>query len=95
MSTWSRAAGSVAVALMFFGGLTLVGAPAADAVICGSIGGRHVDVTGCSDPFYELNDALAPPPPPGYVPPPPPPPPPVNVSVCGSVGRRITVSGCV
>jgi hypothetical protein len=41
----------------------LVQAPTADAV-CGSIGGRHVDVSGCSDPLYELNDALQPPPPP-------------------------------
>ncbi|MFC7672885.1 RNA-binding protein [Mycolicibacterium sp. GCM10028919] len=86
----------------------LVQAPTADAV-CGSIGGRHVDVSGCSDPLYELNDALQPPPPPppppppGAAPPPPPPPPPPpvyvppapNVNVCASVGRRVSVSGCI
>ena len=42
--------------------------PTADATLCGSIGGRFVDVTGCSDPLSYLNDALPPPPPP---PPPP------------------------
>jgi hypothetical protein len=68
----------------------LLQAPTADAV-CGSIGGRHVDVSGCSDPLYELNDALQPPPPPPpvYVPPAP------NVNVCASVGRRVSVSGCI
>ncbi|MET0475486.1 MAG: RNA-binding protein [Mycobacterium sp.] len=98
-----RAAGWVA-AVIVAAGLTVVQAPAASA-ICGSVGGRHVDVSGCSDPLYELNDLLPPPPPP---PPPPgeaapPPPPPVyvpppprpNVSVCANVGRRITVTGCV
>lgn len=68
-----------------------------DTAICGSVGGRWVDVSGCSDPLYEVNDALAPPPPPGapppeYVPPPPPRP---NVNVCANVGRRISVSGCI
>ncbi|MGV0741504.1 RNA-binding protein [Mycolicibacterium sp. XJ870] len=102
---------SCAAALLFTGGLSglsglsLVTAPSADA-ICGSIGGRHVDVTGCSDPLYELNDALAPPPPPPGAPPPPPgappppppayvPPSPPNITVCANVGRRISISGCV
>lgn len=75
-----------AAALMFAGGLVGVGVPPAHATVCGSVGGRHIDVTGCSDPFAYLNDALAvpppppaappPPPPPGAPPPPPPPPPP-------------------
>ncbi|MBX7455967.1 hypothetical protein GR927_48980 [Mycolicibacterium sp. 3033] len=30
--------------------------------ICGSVGGRWVDVTGCSDPLWELNGVLTPPP---------------------------------
>ncbi|WP_110883527.1 RNA-binding protein [Mycolicibacterium wolinskyi] len=83
---------AAAATLMFVAGLVVTGPPTAQATICGSIGGRHVDVTGCSDPMSELNDALAPPPPPGYVPPPPPPP---NISVCANVGRRINISGCV
>jgi len=52
--------------------------------VCGSIGGARVDVSGCADPMYELNDAL-------YAPPPPPAP---NVSVCVNAGRRINVTGC-
>jgi len=101
-----RVAPGLAAVLLMGAGLTAAAAPAA-AVVCGSVGGRHVDVTGCADPFYELN-ALPPPPPPPPppgVPPPPPPPPPVyvpppppiypDVSVCGGVGRRIYVSGCV
>lgn len=83
-----------AAALMFVSGLTVVQAPTAEAV-CGSVGGRHFDVSGCSDPLYELNNVLVPPPPPGAVPPPPPPPPAPNVSVCANFGRRINVSGCV
>jgi hypothetical protein len=77
---------SLCAALMFAAGLTVVGAPAADATVCGSVGGARVDVSGCADPFYELNDAL-------YAPPPPPPAP--NVTVCVNAGRRISVSGCV
>jgi hypothetical protein len=105
----------VAVAVLFAGGLGIATAPVSGA-ICGSLGGRHVDVSGCADPLYEMNyvDApppppppppppgdVPPPPPPAYVPPPPPPayvpppPPPPNVDVCASVGRRISVSGCV
>ncbi|MBS1692774.1 MAG: RNA-binding protein [Actinobacteria bacterium] len=82
-------------------GVAVATAPAGSAAVCGSVGGARVDVSGCADPFYELNDALPPPPPPAYVPPPPPPayvpppPPPPNVSVCADVGRRINVSGCV
>ncbi|MBE1547540.1 hypothetical protein GGC64_001548 [Mycobacterium sp. OAS707] len=59
--------------------------PTAHATVCGSVGGRFVDVSGCADPFSELNDAL-------YAPPPPPAP---NVNVCVNAGRRINVSGCV
>ncbi|AFM19844.1 hypothetical protein Mycch_5158 [Mycolicibacterium chubuense NBB4] len=74
--------------------------PSASADVCGSVGGRFVSVSGCGN----VADAIAPwvPPPAAYAPlpedyaaPPPPPPPPPNISVCGSVGRRVTVSGCV
>lgn len=78
--------------------------PAASADVCGSVGGRFVSVSGCGN----VADAIAPwvPPPAAYAPlpedyaapppPPPPPPPPLpNVDVCASVGRRISVSGCV
>ncbi|MCV7037282.1 RNA-binding protein [Mycolicibacterium moriokaense] len=107
-----------AAAVLFAGGLVNVPPPTADATVCGSVGGRFVDVSGCSDPFSYLNQALAPPPPPppppaappppppsdAPPPPPPPPPPPAyvpppppapNVNVCASVGRRISVSGCI
>jgi hypothetical protein len=67
-------------------GLTVGGTPSAGATVCGSVGGARVDVSGCADPFNELNDAL-------YAPPPPPPAP--NVTVCVNAGRRISVSGCV
>jgi hypothetical protein len=66
-------------------GVVLPVAPTAQAAVCGSAGGRHVDVSGCADRFYELNDALAAPPPPQAP----------NVSVCANVGRRINVSGCI
>ncbi|ORA50913.1 RNA-binding protein, partial [Mycolicibacterium chubuense] len=59
----------VATAVIVGGGSALVPAPPAQA-ICGSVGGPHLDVSGCSDPLYELNDVL------DYPPPPPPPPPP-------------------
>ena len=65
-----------AAAILFAGGLVTVSTPAADATFCGSVGGRLVDVSGCSDPFSYLNDALPPPPPPPPPPPGPPPPPP-------------------
>ena len=79
-----------AAAALFASGLVNVGTPSAEATLSGSVGGRHVDVTGCTDPFSYLNDALPPPPPPPvyYAPPLP------NVSVCADVGRRFTVSGC-
>ncbi|WP_307787082.1 RNA-binding protein [Mycolicibacterium mengxianglii] len=96
-------------AAMVAAGAGVVTSPAAQAV-CGSIGGMHVDVTGCADPLSEINYLDAPPPPPppppdapppDAPPPPPPPPPPVytphapNVDVCANVGRRISVSGCI
>lgn len=99
------------VAAGIAGGLMTVSAPTAEATLCGSIGGRHIDVTGCADPLSYLNEALPPPPPPpppSEVPPPsdappPPPPPPAyvppppapNVSVCANVGRRVSVTGCI
>ncbi|WP_111509386.1 hypothetical protein [Mycobacterium kyogaense] len=75
----------------------MVCAPAASADVCGSVGGRFVSVSGCGN----IADAVAPwvPPPGAYAPLPEdyaaPPPPPPNVNVCASVGRRISVSGCV
>ncbi|MGB3483203.1 MAG: RNA-binding protein [Mycobacterium sp.] len=99
--------GCVAAATVMLGGLGVVSSAPAGA-ICGSVGGRYVDVSGCSDPLSELNGVLPalpppppPPPPPGAPPPPPPPPPPVyvppapNVNVCANVGRRISISGCI
>ncbi|ORV20725.1 hypothetical protein [Mycolicibacterium confluentis] len=83
-------------------GIEAIGAVAAPATsladVCGSVGGRHVSVSGCGN----VADAIAPwaPPPSAYAPLPedfdaaPPPPPPPNVSVCANVGRRISVSGC-
>jgi hypothetical protein len=59
-------------------------APVSGAV-CGSVGGRHVDVNDCAGP------ADAPPPAGGESAPPPPPP---DVNVCADVGRRVTVGGC-
>ena len=99
-TSFTRAAACAAAAIAFAAGLTVIEAPVAGAV-CGSVGGRYFDVSGCADPLNELNDALPPPPPPeGYPPPPPayvppPPPPRPNVTVCANVGRRISVSGCV
>ncbi|QZT65432.1 hypothetical protein JN085_04175, partial [Mycolicibacterium austroafricanum] len=54
----------VASAAVVLGASVPVLIPAPAHAICGSIGGVHVDVTGCADPLYELN----------YMPPPPPPP---------------------
>lgn len=79
---WPRAA-MAAAALLLGAGLAVSAAPVSHATVCGSVGGARVDVGGCADPFYELNDALAPPPPPP------------NVTVCANFGRRISVSGCV
>ncbi|MDG4664179.1 RNA-binding protein [Mycobacterium sp. 236(2023)] len=82
----------VVAAAVVLGG-ALAPAPPSRAVVCGSVGGVHLDVTGCSDPLSELNDVLdyppPPPPPPVYIPPTP------NVAVCADVGRRINVSGCI
>jgi hypothetical protein len=88
-----------ASAFLWAAGTVIVSTPTAGATICGAVGGRHVTVTGCSDPFSELNDTLYAPPPAYYPPPPPPPPvyyppPPPNIQVCGTVGRRVTVTGC-
>ncbi len=89
MHIWSRMA--VCAAGLVIAAPIVPGAPTAQATICGSVGGRHVDVSGCADPLSELNDVLPPPPPPPpvYVPPLP------NVDVCANVGRRISVSGCI
>jgi hypothetical protein len=76
---------SACATLMFAAGLMVPGAPPASATVCGSVGGARVDVSGCADPFAELDGAL-------YAPPPPPPAP--NVNVCVNAGRRISVSGC-
>jgi hypothetical protein len=77
---------SACAALMVAAGLMVLGAPPANATVCGSVGGARVDVSGCADPFAELDGAL-------YAPPPPPPAP--NVNVCVNAGRRISVSGCI
>lgn len=100
----ARTAGMALAALVIAGGGVAVAAPAG-ASVCGSVGGRHVNVSGCTDPFAYLDSALPPPPPPppppGAPPPPPPPayvppPPPVpDVNVCANFGRRITVGGCI
>ncbi|ORA05344.1 RNA-binding protein [Mycolicibacterium bacteremicum] len=70
------------------GALGVAPMPTAGATVCGSVGGFHVNVSGCTDPLGYLDSAL---PPPAYVPPPPAP----NVNVCANFGRRISVSGCV
>ena len=82
-------------------GIEALGAVAAPAIsnadVCGSVGGRHVSVSGCGN----VADAIAPwvPPPAAYAPLPEdyeaPPPPAPNVNVCANVGRRISVSGCI
>lgn len=87
------------------GALGVAPMPTAGATVCGSVGGFHVNVSGCTDPLGYLDSALPPPPPPppppGAPPPPPPPayvpppPPAPNVNVCANFGRRISVSGCV
>jgi hypothetical protein len=74
---------SACATLMFAAGLMVPGAPPANATVCGSVGGARVDVSGCADPFAELDGAL-------YAPPPAP-----NVNVCVNAGRRISVSGCI
>jgi hypothetical protein len=90
---------TICAAVLLMGvGLAVQDAPAATATVCGSVGGARIDVSGCADPLYQLNDVLAPPP--GAPPPPPPPPayipaPAPNISVCANVGRRISISGCV
>ncbi|AXK78468.1 RNA-binding protein [Mycolicibacterium neoaurum] len=92
------------LAAITVGGLGIAGAPVSGATVCGSVGGFHVNVSGCTDPLGYLDSALPPPPPPppppGAPPPPPPPvyvppPPAPDVSVCANFGRRVSVSGCV
>lgn len=91
--------------------VTVATPPVSKADVCGSVGGRHVSVGGCRDIFNPVEDYAPPPayyapmpdddplpddypymPAPAYVPPPPLAP---NISVCGDIGRRINVSGCV
>jgi hypothetical protein len=70
----------------------------ARADVCASAG-RRVSVSGCANIADTISAFVPPPyvyaPVPEDYPPPPPPPPPVNVSVCASAGRRVTVSGCI
>jgi hypothetical protein len=101
MSSWKTAVATVLTLGTVFGAFNVIVTPAVGAAdVCGSVGGRRVSVGGCAD----LADTIAyyaPPPeyyapmPEDVAPPPPPPPPRPNVTVCGSVGRRVTVSGCV
>jgi hypothetical protein len=107
MGRWTRAGVLAVSAVGLATGIEALGAVAAPAQsradVCGSVGGRHVSVSGCGS----VADAIAPwvPPPSQYAPlpedyetaapPPPPPPPAPNVTVCANVGRRISVSGCV
>ncbi|MGU3500309.1 RNA-binding protein [Mycobacterium sp. C31M] len=95
---------TVMVAIVIAGGAGVTVVAPAGASVCGSIGGNHVNVSGCTDPFGYLDSALPSPPPPppplGAPPPPPPPayvppPPAPNVNVCANFGRRISVTGCV
>jgi hypothetical protein len=96
------AAGITVLALTAVPGIYAVLQPSgvANADVCASVG-RRISVGGCMNIADTVN-AYAPPP--AYyaplpedfqAPPPPPPPPPVNVGVCASVGRRVSVSGCV
>ncbi|PEG33496.1 RNA-binding protein, partial [Mycolicibacterium agri] len=62
MSRVRHLAGFAAVAV-FLGGLSVPTIPSAEATLCGSIGGRHVDVTGCADPLSYLQNVPPPPPP--------------------------------
>jgi hypothetical protein len=75
---------SACATVMFAAGLIVLGAPSANATVCGSVGGARVDISGCADPFAELDGTQ-------YAPPPPPAP---KVNVCVNAGRRINVSGC-
>lgn len=88
--TWLAAVRSLMGAVMVGGLLGPMLMPAAPAqAICGGFGGRIVDVSGCSDPLWEMNYVPPPgaaPPPPGYGP---------GVAVCAGVGRRISVGGCI
>ena len=93
--------------------MALVAAPAAivtiqtaglsRADVCGDVGGRHVDVGGCTDPGAVVDappppEYVAPPPedaapPPEYNPPPAPPAP--DATACADVGgRHVSVGGC-
>ncbi len=79
----------------------VIGTPGVSrADVCGDVGGRHVDVGGCTDPGAAVYDAPPPPedvpPPPQDVPPPPPPPPPApDATACADVGgRHVDVGGC-
>jgi hypothetical protein len=98
----SRIWQTIAAGVFVLAGVPMVmtaSAGAANADVCGSVGGRHVSVGGCADIYDAIADYAPPPsyyaPMPEDVPPPPPPPPPVNVSVCANAGRRINVSGCI
>lgn len=77
------------VAGVFVATACLAGMPAqhAWADVCGSVGGPHVEVGGCTDPYGP--EEMGPPMPeyggmgaPG-------------IEACADVGRRINVSGCV
>ncbi|MGE2732376.1 RNA-binding protein, partial [Mycolicibacterium vaccae] len=50
-----------AATALIAGSLVNLNPPTAAATLCGSVGGRFVDVTGCSDPLSYLN-VLHPPP---------------------------------
>lgn len=79
---------------MFVAAACLAGMPAQHALadICGSVGGPHVDVGGCTDP-YGGPGMMGPEMGPGMMGPemgggP-------GLEACADVGRRISVGGCV
>lgn len=75
------AVGAIAVALPPLSGIHAASPMSAVnlADVCGDVGGRHVEVSDCTDPVAPAgNPAPAP-----------------DVTACADVGRRVEVGGCV
>lgn len=83
MSLFRAGAAGLFVAAACLAGTT---APHAVADVCGSVGGPHVDVSGCTDPYGPEMGPM-----PGEYGPPEGP----GIEACADVGRRISVGGCV
>lgn len=84
LRSWLRprlAVGAIAAVLPLLSGFGAAGPMSVVnlADVCGDVGGRHVEVSDCTDPGAPAGDPAPAP----------------DVTACADVGRRVEVGGCV